>query len=77
MAKLLLIVVVFALVYFVVKFYVRSVSRKRGDAAPAAPGEDMVQCTHCGVHLPRSESIGAEGRYFCSQEHQRLGGRRG
>jgi uncharacterized protein len=24
------------------------------------------------VHLPRSESITSEGKYFCSDEHRRL-----
>jgi uncharacterized protein len=32
----------------------------------------MVRCIHCGVHLPRSESITSEGKFFCSEEHRRL-----
>jgi uncharacterized protein len=32
----------------------------------------MVQCARCGVHLPRSESITAQGTFFCSAEHQRV-----
>jgi uncharacterized protein len=32
----------------------------------------MVQCVHCGVHLPRSESVTGNGRSYCSQEHQQL-----
>jgi uncharacterized protein len=24
------------------------------------------------VHLPRSESVTSEGKYFCSDEHRRL-----
>ena len=46
-------------------------------AKPAAPPpgqpQDMVRCTACAVHLPRSEALpGADGRLYCSQEH-RLG----
>lgn len=38
-----------------------------------APAEAMVQCAHCGVHLPRSEALLVGGRIWCSQEHARLG----
>ena len=44
--------------------------------APRAPRErqfvPMVRCAHCGLHLPGSEAIAADGRHFCSQEHARL-----
>lgn len=47
--------------------------------APAAPPQagqqpqDMVRCSTCAVHLPRSEALaGRDGRLYCSQEH-RLG----
>jgi uncharacterized protein len=33
----------------------------------------MVQCSRCGVHLPRSETIATQGRFYCSPEHQRAG----
>ncbi|TEA74142.1 PP0621 family protein [Allopusillimonas ginsengisoli] len=36
-------------------------------------GESMVQCEHCGIHLPRSEAVMIGGRTWCSQEHARLG----
>ena len=39
---------------------------------PAMP-EDMVRCAVCGVHLPRSESFTSRGKFFCSDEHRRLG----
>lgn len=70
MAKLLLLILVFLLVYWILKGYRRRVERG-GPRAPSAAGEDMVQCAQCGVHLPRGESITAQGRHFCSSEHQR------
>jgi uncharacterized protein len=40
---------------------------RRGDAEP------MVQCAHCGIHIPLSESVaGQAGSVFCSDEHRRL-----
>ena len=45
-----------------------------GDAAGAGRkalhGELMVRCEHCGVHLPASEAVSAEGRSYCSVEHR-------
>ncbi len=35
--------------------------------------ETMVQCAHCGVHLPQSEALMVEGNAWCSQDHARLG----
>lgn len=37
--------------------------------------ESMVRCTHCGIHLPRSEAVLSNGRTWCSQEHAKLGER--
>jgi hypothetical protein len=31
--------------------------------------EDMVQCTVCAVHLPRSEAYLLDGHLYCSKEH--------
>jgi uncharacterized protein len=32
--------------------------------------EDMVSCAHCGVHLPRSEALGARSLHYCSAAHR-------
>lgn len=68
---LLLLVLVFAVIYFV-RGYGRRRVKPRADEAPPRSAEDMVRCVHCGVHLPRSESLLAGGRSFCSREHERL-----
>jgi uncharacterized protein len=31
--------------------------------------EDMVQCTSCKVHLPRSEAFLVNGDFYCSKAH--------
>ncbi|MBL8431321.1 MAG: hypothetical protein J0M01_02625 [Dechloromonas sp.] len=43
--------------------------------APRTPGgardpERMVVCAHCGVHLPQSDSIAANGAHFCCEAHR-------
>lgn len=72
MGKFLLVVLVIAAVYLVARAYARSARRDVSDSSEPARGEDMVQCLHCGVHLPRSESLQADGGSFCSEEHRRL-----
>jgi len=70
-SKLLLLVIAIAVVYFVF----RGVARKRG--APPSPfrSETMIPCAHCGVNIPRSEAVEGAGRFFCSEEHRRVGTR--
>lgn len=72
MAKILLVILGLLLAYWILKSYRKRVD-KREPPPPAAGAEDMVRCAQCGVHLPRSESITARGKFYCSAEHQRLG----
>ncbi|RGE45949.1 hypothetical protein DZC30_06655 [Comamonas testosteroni] len=31
----------------------------------------MVECVHCGLHLPQKDAVAdAQGRFFCSTEHR-------
>jgi uncharacterized protein len=73
-AKFLLLIALGIVVYLIV-----SRMRREGQppSAPRQPRakelpEDMVRCSHCGVHLPRSESFTSRGRYYCTDEHRRL-----
>ena len=48
---------------------------KRGKKPPAPPtdqttAERMVHCERCGLHLPQTDAIAADGVFFCSKEHQ-------
>jgi uncharacterized protein len=68
LGKLVLLLLVLVVVYAALYSYRKRVGRhetrtRKGD-------EDMVRCEHCGVHLPRSESLLASGKFYCSPEHQ-------
>jgi uncharacterized protein len=75
-AKFLILLAVGIVVYLIV-----SRMRRQGEPRSAPPsrasqpaqGEDMVRCDACGVHLPRSESFTSRNRFYCSDEHRRLG----
>jgi uncharacterized protein len=75
MGKLILLLFLALVGYLLVKGLKRP--RRRGDPPGPRrdlPAERMVTCAHCGVNLPESESVGAGGRHYCSDEHRRLGG---
>lgn len=76
MAKFLLVIAVFVVVYLFLRTY-----RGRDEAVPppaaaaAKHGEDMVRCRICGVHLPKSEAVTSRGEIYCSKEHLQLADR--
>ena len=69
MGKLIFCVLAVVIVWAVIKSYARP--RNRDQAPRAAAPEDMVRCTHCGEHLPRSESHTSGEKFFCSEDHLR------
>jgi len=70
MGKIILFLVLAFVAYMVVKGAVR---RRRPPTAGDRPPERMVACRHCGVNLPTSEALEEDGRFYCSDEHRRLG----
>ena len=51
----------------------KSVPAERKARGPrlTAP-EHMVECAHCGLHLPRADAVLYRDHAFCSAEHQQL-----
>jgi uncharacterized protein len=46
---------------------------RRGTGPSAKPAPDaapMLQCAHCGVHLPRDEALPGRGGAFCDAAHR-------
>jgi uncharacterized protein len=66
MARLLLI----AGVIFAIYLLLRAFKSNKPELDAPLVAEDMVQCAHCGVHLPKSESIEAGGCHFCNAAHR-------
>lgn len=65
MSRLLLIIAIVFVVYLLIRSFRRQAPKRDVTAT-----EDMVRCAHCGVHLPRGESVEADGQFFCSTEHR-------
>ena len=65
MSRLLLLFAIAAVIYLLIRSY-----RKDKPRQDKKNAEDMVRCAHCGVHLPKSESLEEGGHFFCGAEHR-------
>jgi uncharacterized protein len=69
-SKLLLLILAGFALYLLIK----GIGRRSGATVHTVKAsEDMVQCAHCGVHLPASEALKSGDELFCSDDHRRLG----
>ena len=50
----------------------RPAPERPDDKAGAAPAQ-MVECAHCGLHLPAADALAEGSRQYCSDAHRRLG----
>ena len=76
MSRFLFLVVVVVIVYWLLKSYRKQLpgegAQGKDDREEDTPrqAEDMVRCVHCGVHLPKHESILAGGKFYCGEAHR-------
>lgn len=73
MGKILLLAIAIWLLVVVLKRYRRSMEASTKTAEPVKP-ENMVQCAHCGVHLPKSDSLLINKQYYCCEAHSKQSG---
>ena len=74
MKYLLVIVVVGVLLWLMLGRRTRIESKAR-ENVPAGPVE-MLACSHCGVHLPRTDALfDGAGRPYCGEAHRLAGPR--
>ncbi len=74
MGRLILITLAVLLLVWLLRRAFAAPRSKPGAAGGEAKG-DLVTCARCGVNLPKAEARTAGGRYYCSEEHWRLGPR--
>lgn len=73
MGRLIFFLLLALAVYLAIRFFRRPVVGSRPSSREG--GEAMVHCEHCGLYLPRSEALQAQGHNYCSAEHQRAAGK--
>jgi uncharacterized protein len=73
MTRLIIIIVVVVAVIWLVR---RAIAGPRVAKPPLETGEqkgELVACAQCGVNLPQTEARSLDGKFYCSEEHLRLG----
>jgi uncharacterized protein len=74
MGRVLFFVLLGVAVYIAFRF-LRVTQRRSNRAASGdsrSVSEPMISCAHCGLNVPRSEAVAADGRWYCSESHRRL-----
>jgi len=75
MTRLIIIIAVVVAVIWLVRRAIAG-PRSRGAGPAADAGEqkgELVGCARCGVNLPQTEARTLDGKFYCSEEHLRLG----
>ena len=74
--KILIIAIALGAILLLIR---RALTRRKLSSGPPRPAplatHQMVQCSHCGVHIPDSQAIFDGTTPFCSEEHRRAGAR--
>ena len=73
MIKIILLAIAVWLLVTIVKRYLKNTAvppdiPKAGSESSIA-GESMVQCAHCGIHLPIGDSMLTGQQYYCCKAH--------
>ena len=75
MSRLLLLLVIFGVIYLLLKSYRKQMRKEELPSEESMQAQDMVRCAYCGVHLPKHESLQIEDKYFCSEAHRSAQGK--
>ena len=69
MGQLLRIILILFGVWLVLQIIKRALASRQDNSSHQPSITNMVACDQCGVHLPESEAIRENDRYYCSEEH--------
>ena len=68
--KFIVILLVILVVVWLARSGSRRVTRTDRSKPPLPAREEIVACSQCGLHLPRSEALPGRGGLFCSDAHR-------
>lgn len=67
---LIRIIIIALIVYLVIQIFKRWAANKNIQTAQKNEQQKlMVKCDVCQLHIPKSEALQKDGKYFCNQEH--------
>jgi hypothetical protein len=68
MSRILLLIIIVALLFVIVKRFVAFLNAKEQQSTVKIKDENIVQCTLCGTHIPESESTLLDAKIVCKQQ---------
>lgn len=71
MGQLLRIIIILFGLWLVLEIIKRALASHKNHPSRKPSIASMVACAHCGVHLPESEAIQKDGKYYCCEEHRK------
>jgi uncharacterized protein len=71
LGRLLFFAIIAVLILWILRKFIRKDIDDNNDSS-STESEDMVCCDYCGLHLPKSESVIKDEKFFCSEDHCRL-----
>jgi uncharacterized protein len=72
MGQLLRLIIILFGLWLVLKIIKRALAIHEKHPSRKPSIASMVACAHCGVHLPESEAIQKDGKYYCCEEHLKV-----
>ena len=66
MSRILLLIILFWIVYIVVKRFIAKTKTNHAPAKETPPTEKIVACSQCGLHIPESESSVIDSIIYCN-----------
>ncbi|MES9857966.1 MAG: PP0621 family protein [Sedimenticola sp.] len=67
--KLLFTLAVIFLIYHLIQLISRHTAHKAPRKKPDTVSVEAVQCSHCGVYLPRAEAVSNDDHLYCCHKH--------
>jgi len=69
-------VLLVVLVFGWLMFRGRGRQKSSGGKAPKGQAQSMIECDHCGIHLPHSDAVVDRSGSYCCDAHKLAGPRR-
>lgn len=63
------ILVIALIIYLLLRIFKGWAANNKSTAQSHSEGEKMVRCEVCQLHIPESEAIQDNGKYYCCREH--------
>ena len=60
-----------AIAFWLWRRFTRPTPRQQQRPQDEPSASPMVRCAHCGVHVPQTNALAHEQRWYCSQAHLR------